>query len=210
MARSDPRYSVYPAPKAVEVVGDTAPALNRAIECWAALLTRAMARNAKRFWNAGPNSVTGKMEDMYAIKEWCVLADSLKGRRCDPAFAAPGDLLAAAVDDANTLENKVLRWFSMELPPEQYSEIELTDKCVAKLAKKLRDLDYPDAWALILAVQWFWDHQSEGIDIENDEWWTLRFRHEWRGKQQESKDGDPSKGGRRGNRRGAKRPPADR
>ena len=32
MAPSDTRYSVYPAPKAVEIVGDNAPALNQAIE----------------------------------------------------------------------------------------------------------------------------------------------------------------------------------
>ena len=51
MARSDTRYSVYPAPKAVEVVGNSSPALNQAIECWATLLTRAIADNARKFWN---------------------------------------------------------------------------------------------------------------------------------------------------------------
>ena len=179
MARSDTRYSVYPAPKAVEVVGASAPALNQAIECWAALLARATADNAKKFWNAASTHLTGKMEDMYALKEWCVLAHTLKGIRFDPEFAKPGELLATAVEDVNRLENSGARWFSMELPPEDYSEIELTDKRVAKLAKKLRELDYPAAWAVILAVQWFWEHHDEGIDIKEDPWWTLGFRRQW-------------------------------
>ena len=179
MARSNTRYSVYPAPRAVEIVGDSAPALNQAIECWAALLARAMADNAKKIWNNALAEETGKMEDMYALKEWCVLAETLKGIRFDPEFAAPGALLAAAVEDANRLEDSAVKWFSMALPGEEYSEIELTDRCVAKLTKKLRELDYPHGWAVILAVQWFWDHQGEGIDIKTDPWWTLSFRRQW-------------------------------
>ena len=179
MARSDTRYSVYPAPKAIEVVGNSAPALNRAIECWAALLARAMADNAKKLWNAESTHLTGKMEDMYALKEWCVLADTLKEMRFDPEFANPGELLATAVEDASRLDNIAAKWFSMELPPEGYREIELTDKCVAELAKKLRELVYPHAWAVILVVQWFWEHHDEGVDIKKDPWWTLAFRRQW-------------------------------
>src|SRR5262245_57398433 len=140
MARSDTRYSVYPAPKAVEVVGNSAPSLNQAIECWAALLARALADNAKKFWNAESNWRTEDFEDAYALKELCALADTLKGMRFDPEFAKPSELLATAVEDANRLDNVGARWFSMDLPPEKYSEIELTDKCVSGLAKKLREL----------------------------------------------------------------------
>src|SRR5216683_6641121 len=96
MARSDKRYSVYPASKAVEVVGNSAPSLNQAIECWAALVARAIADNAKKFWHYQPTDWTGKMEDMYALKEWCVLAETLREVRFDPEFANPGELLATA------------------------------------------------------------------------------------------------------------------
>src|SRR5262249_54268030 len=125
MARSDTRYSIYPAPKAVEILGSTSSALNQAIECWAALLVRAMADNAKEFWNAESTHLTGQMEDAYALKEWCVLADTLKEMQFDPEFAKPGELLATAVEDANRLEGIGARWVSMELPPEKYSYIEL-------------------------------------------------------------------------------------
>jgi hypothetical protein len=183
MARSDTRYSVYPAPKAVEVVGNSAPALNLAIECWAVQQARAMADNAKKFWNYEATDLTGKMEDMYAFKEWGVLAETLKGMRFDPEFANPGELLATAVEDSHRLDQLGARWFSMDLPPEEYSESELTDKRVAELAKNLRELDYPHAWAVIGAVHWFWEHQKEGIDIAKDPWWTLAFRRQWHRKQ---------------------------
>jgi hypothetical protein len=179
MARSDKRYMVYPSSRAAEIIGGTAPTLNQAIECWASLLARAMADNAKTFWNAEPTPVTGKREDAYALKEWGVLADTLKEMRFDPEFTNPGELLATAVEDANRLENVGAKWFSMDLPPEEYSEIELTDKRVAELAQKLRELDYPHAWAVILAVQWFWEHHAEGIDVKKDPWWTLAFRRQW-------------------------------
>jgi len=179
MARSDTRYSIYPAPKAIEVVGNSAPALNQAIECWAALLARAMADNAKKFWNAESTHLTDQIEDMYALKEWCVLADSLKEMPFNPDFANPGELLATAIEDANRLENVGEKWFSIQLPPEKYSKIELTDECIAELAKKLRERDYPQAWAIVLVVQWFWEHHDEGIDIEKDPWWTLAFRRQW-------------------------------
>src|SRR5689334_22627764 len=105
MARSDTRYSVYPALKAIEVVGTSAPALNQAIECWAAQLARATADNARKFWNGEPTTLTGRIEDMHALKEWCVLADTLQDMHFDTEFANPGQLLATAVEDANRLEN---------------------------------------------------------------------------------------------------------
>lgn len=77
MARSDTRYSIYPAPKAVEVVGDTAPALNQAVECWAALLARATADNSRTFEQA--NRVEMNYErKMSQMNEWSLLAEALK------------------------------------------------------------------------------------------------------------------------------------
>ena len=172
MARSDTRYSVYPTAKAVDFLGNSAPALNRAIECWAALLTRATADNAKKIWNH-----RASMPDEYFLQEWCVLADTLKEMPFTPEFANPGELLATAVEDANRLENIGSKWFSTER--DDYNEIELVDKRIGELAINLRGLDYAHAWAVIVAVQWFWEHHGEGIDIKKDEWWTLSFRRQW-------------------------------
>ncbi len=170
MARSDIRYSVYPAPKAVEVLGNSAPALNRAIECWAALLARATADNAKKLLNYDG--------DRNGVKEWCVLADTLKEMLFAPEFANPGELLATAVEDANRLENIGSKWLVMEID-DDYNVIEQADKYTAIFVQKLRELDYAHAWAVIVAVQWLWEHHDQGIDIKKDNWWTLAFRRQW-------------------------------
>jgi hypothetical protein len=182
MARSDTRYSIYPAPKAVEIVGNSAPALNQAIECWAALLARATADNAKTFyWNEQGVSVghlTGKWEDMHALAPWGVLTEALKDIRFDPEFANPGELLATAVEDAHRMGDVAQKWFSSGLEPEEYARgLEFK---VKELVEKLRNLDYAHGWALIVTIQWYWEHQHEGIDIKKDQWWTLAFRRQWK------------------------------
>src|SRR5206468_1688739 len=115
-------------------------------------------------------------------------------------YPNPGELLASSV--AHT-------WLSSEFfGGEEYTEeyrrgleeyargLEVT---VKELVGKLRNLDYVHAWALIVAIQWFWDHQHEGIDIKKDPWWTLAFRRQWRPKQTPKGQGHSSdkKQGRR-------------
>src|SRR5262249_6697860 len=134
-------------------------------------------------WNAVSTHVTGKMEDMYALREWCVLAEALKNKRFDPDFGNPGDLLATSVEDAHRVENAADKYFSMDLPEDDYSSIKLLDETVGELVKKLRNLDYVHAWGVILAVQWFWEHQDEGLDCKKDDWWTLAFRRQWQSRQ---------------------------
>jgi hypothetical protein len=182
MARSDTRYSVYPAPKAVEVVGETAPALNQAIECWAALLIRSMADNSNRTFPLVPNGVsighiTGKLQDCHHLHHWALLANVLKDMRFDPDFAKPSELLATAVEDAHRLENVAEKYFASEFDMEEYARG--LETSVTELVAKLRMLDYPAAWAIIVTVQWLWEHQDEGIDVKTDEWWSLAFRRKW-------------------------------
>jgi hypothetical protein len=180
VARSDTRYSVYPAPKAIEVLGNSAPALNQAIECWAALLARATADNAKAFcWNeegASVGHLTGKMEDLHAFRPWCVLAEALKDKRFDTEFANPGELLATAIEDAHRMDNAAEKWFSSEFDGDEYARG--LESAVKDLVAKLRGLDYAHAWAVIVAIQWYWEHQHEDIDISKDRWWTLAFRRQ--------------------------------
>jgi hypothetical protein len=185
VARSDTRYSIYPAPKAIEILGSTSPALNQAIECWAALLVRASGDNSKTFFESygaeGPFSEN-------PLHEWGALADALKEIRLDPDFPHPGFLLAAAVDDAYRLEDAGYKWFSSErgefMKDDAYARYR--DNAVARLVEKLRGLDPVHAWAIVVTVRWFWEHHDEGIDIK-EPWWTVAFRRQWQQKHSASK-----------------------
>jgi hypothetical protein len=179
MARSDTRYSVYPAPKAVEVVGSSAPALNQAIECWAALLARATADNHRQFEQAEEREIRDLIGKPWQMNEWSLLAEALKGVRFDPEFAKPGQLLAAAVEDAHRLEYigaECLDWGGHDSTIIKDKHI---DAEVKKVVEKLSNLDYAHAWAVIVAVQWYWEHHDEAIDAKKDDWWTLAFRRKW-------------------------------
>lgn len=184
MARSDKRYMVYPAPKAIEVVGNSAPELNQAIECWAALLIRATADNSRKF------SVQFDIEyDFYPLHEWGMLAEALKDVHLDPEFPNPAAILATAAEDAHRLENLGWKWFDAEHlqgKPDQYESLQ--NKHINEFIKKVQELDYPHAWALLLTVRWFWQHQNEGVDIAKDQWWTPAFRRQWKPKQAEKKN----------------------
>src|SRR5262245_7557657 len=141
MARSDTRYSVYPTPKATEVVGTSAPALNQAIECWAARLARATADNSRRFEQAEDHEIRELTRKLWQMNEWSLLAEALKGVRFDPEFANPGQLLATAVEDAHRLEYigaECLDWGDCDSSVIKDKDI---DAAVKKVVEKLRDLD---------------------------------------------------------------------
>lgn len=185
MARSDTRYSIYPTPKAVEIVGISAPALNLAIECWACLLTRAIADNSRKF---SKQYQPDEMESGHCLHNWGMLAEALKDVHIDPEFPNPGVLLATAIEDAHRLENLGWNWFHAEHLEGKWDHYEkLREKEINELLKKVQELDYHHAWALILTVQWFWDHNDEGVDMKKDEWWTLAFRRKFQPKSKPKK-----------------------
>ncbi len=179
MARSATRYSIYPNPKAIEIVGSTSPALNQAVECWAAQLARATARNADEFTQNDRMFKDAMNQVPWGLNEWSLLATALKGVRVDPDFGNPSALLAAAVEDAHVLDHA--GWKAYDHASGDASVIKPQDieAEVRKLAEKLRQLTYDRAWAIIVVVQWFWEHHQEGIDMEKEAWWTLTFRREW-------------------------------
>jgi hypothetical protein len=185
MARSDKRYAVYPAPKAVEILGPSCPALNQAIECWAALVARATADNAREFQQTD-TTLAQFTNEYWGMDQWSLLAEVLKDMRFDPEFANPGQLLSTAIEDAHRLENIGFNCFDWGGCDSSVIKPSHIDAAVEKLVESLRQLDYVHAWAIIVAVQWFWEHRNEGIDIKKDPWWTLPFRRQWKG-------GQPSK-----------------
>lgn len=172
MARSDKRFSIYPAAKAIEVLGESSPQLNQAIECWSAAIVRATAENAKRIYNEEYSPF-----DVRILQSWCLLAEVLKGKQFDPDYANPADLIATAVEDAHLLEGAGGKWFDSSIDEETFG-VEL-DKKISTFVKTLRDLDYVHAWAVIVAVQWYWNHANTKIDFQKDRWWTVAFRRQW-------------------------------
>jgi hypothetical protein len=69
-------------------------------------------------------------------------------------------------------------------------------------ADRLLALVYVHAWALIVAVQWFWEHQDHGIDIKKDPWWTLAFRRQWQQKHSGNSPGPVTTNKQKKSRRG--------
>jgi hypothetical protein len=113
--------------------------------------------------------------------------------RFDPDFANPGALVATAVEDAHRLEKIGRECFSSS----RDTESKEVDAAVGRLVEKLgsKQFDYPHAWAIVVAVNWFWEHQEQGIDIKKDPWWTLGFRRKWKAK--EVQEGNEQTGGKR-------------
>jgi hypothetical protein len=161
----------------VEVIGNSAPALNQAIECWAALLTRAIADNSRTFSKQYEDQVG---REVHSLHDWGLLAEALKQLQIDPDFPNPGALLATAIEDAHRLENLGCNWFHADYLEGKWDQYEsLREKVIKAFLKKVQELDYAHAWALLLTVRWFWEHSDEGVDMTKDEWWTLRFRGKW-------------------------------
>jgi hypothetical protein len=173
MARSDARYSIYPASKATEIIGDTAPALNQAVECWAALLSRATADNSNKIVKSRFSDLGGGRIEVDYLHEWGVLADTLREMRFDPEFANPSFLLASAVEDAQRLQGVGFRWLEPSLNFDGSLEV---NPAIFRLIEKIKNMDYAHAWAIIVAVQWYWENHE--MIAKEDEWWTLAYRRE--------------------------------
>jgi len=176
------KITVYPDPRALAVLGASAPALNQALECWANIVARASADNSKDF----------------AAAEWCLLADVCNGTLWEPVVENPAALLAANVADGHQLEGAGYRWFGGEEGDRDASlarrdagqprqTTRAADAAVQALSEKLAALDYAHAWAVLVAVQWFWDHAEHHSDPRQDPWWTLAYRRRAFQKSQEKR-----------------------
>jgi hypothetical protein len=115
-------------------------------------------------WATGLADATLDNENLFSRQEWNLIADVCNGTLWQGSGSSPGILLAANVGDGHRLDGAGEKWLGYPAAGK-----------VALLTSKVRDLDYLHAWAVITAVQVFWDHCNE-IDHSEDEWWTLRFR----------------------------------
>ena len=134
------------------ILGGGLMATEQALRCWAAVLEQAGAENA----------------DWFTRAEWNLIADANNG--CSPlVFTAGEDLrvsrpttmLWANVADAIRLDDLAAKW-------------EVADP--DGLVKRLRELDVAHAWAMVTAVQWFWEYCGEPLNHTVDAWWTPEFR----------------------------------
>lgn len=171
MAKSDrKKLTVYPDPSALAIVGDTTPALNQAVECWARVIAEATHANATAF----------------SRPEWNFLADCCNGLILDTGVGNPAVYLYAEAEDGHRLNRTGDKWFGGDGADLEGSLKRLgagkatkgtrtADAAVAGLVKRLQQLDYVHAWAMLMAIQFFWDHPSD-IDHQEHDWWTLPFR----------------------------------
>ena len=102
---------------------------------------------------------TAAINDQLCRGEWSYLADCFNGTLFEPGFSNLGDCLAHGVEDED----------------EFYRTGQKRGVTVAALAEKLRRLSYIEAWAVVTAISWFWQHHEQ-INVDQDEWWTIGFR----------------------------------
>lgn len=97
--------------------------------------------------------------------EWNYLADVLNGCWLLPPVSSPQTLLAAEVEDGHRLNGLGPKWFSAAD----------ADERVRHLVERIMAMSYTQAWAVLAAVTWFWDHSQE-IDHQQAEWWRPSFQ----------------------------------
>lgn len=154
--------------------------VRQALECWANVIARASADNSKDF----------------TASEWCLIADVCNGTLWEPTVDSPATLLAANVADGHRLDGAGYRWFCDD-EDERAGSVERlemgqptkamrqADAAVKALVEKLAALDYAHAWAVVVAIQWFWSHAELGFDPRATPWWSLAFRRrQGRGKEE--------------------------
>jgi hypothetical protein len=88
------RITVYPNPQALQILGDTTPELNRALEVQSELIARA----------------TAAISEQFSRGEWSYLADCFNGTIFEPRFSNLGDSLAHSVEDQDEFYQTGTKW----------------------------------------------------------------------------------------------------
>lgn len=143
------KRTVYPSDRATKILGTSATRLNQTIEVFA----DAVAHHTVNL-------------NHYDRKFWNFFADVLNGFWANETYRMRHSL-AAEFEDAEILEGKARKW---EITKKEHSDL------IDFLKEDASDFD---AWAIIFAVQFFWDNY-ENIDMTKHEWWTIPFRLEFK------------------------------
>lgn len=140
------QMSVYPPDRTgVTLAGYTSVFFTQAIRCWAKMMEAAAV----------------EMETAFSAAEWNYMAAACQEVvwDFDPERDRPGEAVAERVERGARYEVR--------------SDI-LDPKKAQTLGKKLRDLDYLHAWAVIWALQW--GEKNQDTIGEADQWWKLAHR----------------------------------
>lgn len=168
-------FAARPAGERAEaVLGHlAAPRVEQALECWTNVLAGATEDNSKAFRQ----------------QEWCLIADVCNGTLWEPSVTNPAVMLAANVEDGHRLDGTGYKWLGKEGDEIAGSlarvgigtatpQMAVIDRQVAGLVQRIAALDGIHGWAMVAAVQWFWDHCGDDIAAA-EPWWTLAFRRAW-------------------------------
>jgi hypothetical protein len=107
---------------------------------------------------------TCEVSNHFSPAEWQVLAESFHDRAIDPEMPTPGYVLARFVERASHRSGILDRLG------------ENPQKALNSLIRRLENLSYTHAWAVIIACQFYSQFRTK-IE-EGDPWWGLSYRHE--------------------------------
>jgi hypothetical protein len=107
-----------------------------------------------------------RVASAFTPPEWGVIARSFQGRQVEPEHPMPGHSLARIVERSH---HHYRTGSSLGKG---------ADQAVEKVVARLEKLEYLDAWAVIIACQFYWDRQDQ-LESEPDfKWWELPQRRE--------------------------------
>lgn len=146
------------------------------LAAWSALLLAASEDNSKVF--TGP--------------EWCLIADVCNGTFFADGTINPVGHIAANVADGHSLDGTGYKWLADEGTELEGSlervgagkptpGMKAVDKQVRDLVQRIASLDAVHGWAMVAAVQWFWDHCSDDVPAKSP-WWTVTYRRRFVGR----------------------------
>lgn len=150
-------------------------ACGRLCDVWGCESRSSAIEDAVQCWEWALVHVADSVAKQFTRQEWSVLADSMQGSDWPygRSGSGPGALLAAETHDAHRLSGLGYRWLcGMSMPPSDLRD--LADAQVRGLCGRLAALGYVEAWAVIRALCWFWQHDD--VDCGTDEWWRVDFR----------------------------------
>lgn len=118
-------------------------------------------------WALGLEVAGADIADRFSPREWVAIADACNGTIMLSLGSLPGNLLAANVADAIRLDNLAYRHG-------------LGKDEASGLPRRLSELGYLEAWAVIVAIEWVFAQDNLPAEAP---WWRPDYRREWqRGK----------------------------
>ena len=126
-----------------------------------------MLESALCSWEVTLDDATNCLDESLRREDWNALSGALASVSMSSFLSldAPGELVSQHVAAADRLHDLARRW---------YGGPDAEDR-VAELIETTRLMSYPEAWAVICAVQFFRKHAGQ-INPHRDSWWAIPFR----------------------------------